>query len=43
MKVPIVEFDNGLVTIIGPVDYEHIGPNGDGILIRSQVPLKLAW
>lgn len=41
--VPTVEFDNGLVTTIGPVDYTYKMPNGEGELIRSQVPLKLAW
>lgn len=43
MLVPLVQFDNGLVTTIGTVSFSFKGPNGDGELVRSQVPLKLAW
>jgi ATP-dependent DNA helicase PIF1 len=41
--LPVVKFDNGHVLTVGPVDYTQKGPNGDGELIRYQVPLKLAW
>ena len=41
--VPRVCFDNGQEVIIGPVEYFSSGPGGDGQLVRSQVPLKLAW
>ncbi len=41
--VPTVLFDNGLVTTIGPVEYEYKSPDGEGIIVRSQIPLKLAW
>lgn len=41
--VPTVLFDNGLVTTIGPVEYEYKSPDGDGIIVRMQIPLKLAW
>ena len=41
--VPRVCFDNGQEVIIGPVEYFSGGPGGDGQLVRSQVPLKLAW
>lgn len=39
MNIPTVQFDNGLVTTIGPVEYEYKG--NDGCIVRSQVPLKL--
>lgn len=41
-RIPMVEFDNGMVTAIGPVDYSIRVPH-NGELIRTQVPLKLAW
>ena len=41
--VPRVCFDNGQEVIIGPVEYFSSGPGGDGQLVRTQVPLKLAW
>lgn len=43
MMIPTVQFDNGLTTTIGPVEYIFKGPGGDGELVRYQVPLKLAW
>mmetsp|Transcript_16852 Transcript_16852/g.37415 ORF Transcript_16852/g.37415 Transcript_16852/m.37415 type:complete len:625 (+) Transcript_16852:202-2076(+) len=43
MQVPTVQFDNGLTTTIGPVEYFYRAPGGDGEIIRYQVPLKLAW
>lgn len=43
MMVPTVQFDNGMITTIGPVEYIYKGPGGDGELVRYQVPLKLAW
>jgi ATP-dependent DNA helicase PIF1 len=41
--LPLVAFDNGLRVTIGPVDYVYNGPNGDGEIVRQQIPLKLAW
>lgn len=41
--VPRVCFDNGQEVVIGPVEYFSRGAGGDGHLVRSQVPLKLAW
>ena len=41
--VPRVCFDNGQEVIVGPAEYFSSGPGGDGQLVRSQVPLKLAW
>ena len=43
MIVPTVEFDNGIVTTVGPVDYPYKVPNTDSVIVRNQVPLKLAW
>lgn len=40
--VPTVQFDNGMITTIGPVEYSVKVPH-NGELIRSQIPLKLAW
>ena len=41
--VPTVQFDNGMTVTIGPVEYTYRGPGGDGEMVRSQIPLKLAW
>lgn len=38
-----VQFDNGDVVDIGKVEHEISGPDGEGLLIRNQIPLKLAW
>jgi ATP-dependent DNA helicase PIF1 len=43
MMVPTVQFDNGLVATIGPVEYVYKIPNSDGVIVRFQVPIKLAW
>jgi hypothetical protein len=43
MMVPTVEFDNGMVTTIGPVEFTTKTSDGEGEIVRSQVPLKLAW
>lgn len=43
MTVPTVQFDNGVTTTIGPVEYSYKGPGGDGEIVRQQIPLKLAW
>jgi len=40
---PIVTFDTGRVVTIEPVDFEQKSVNNDGVLIRRQIPLKLAW
>lgn len=42
-KNPIVTFDTGKVVTIEPVDFEQKSVNNDGVLVRRQVPLKLAW
>ena len=41
--VPVVRFDNGKVTAIRPVEYEQIDSLTGCHIVRSQVPLKLAW
>jgi ATP-dependent DNA helicase PIF1 len=38
-----VQFDNGDVVDIGKVEHEISGPDGEGLLVRNQIPLKLAW
>lgn len=43
LMIPTVQFDNGMVTTIGPVEYVYKSPGGEGELVRFQVPLKLAW
>ncbi|RYH28624.1 hypothetical protein EON65_11490 [archaeon] len=43
MLIPTVLFDNGMKTIIGPVEYEYKIPKVEGSIVRIQVPLKLAW
>eukprot|EP01038_Epipyxis_sp_PR26KG_P004803 gene4803-6731_t len=43
LLVPTVEFDNGYICTIGPVEFIFKSTKGDGYLIRSQIPLKLAW
>lgn len=43
MTVPVVEFDNGLRTTIGPVEFEYFVPGLSGKIVRFQLPLKLAW
>ena len=42
-EVPIVKFDNGKILTIGRAEYEIRSPDGDGLLTRRQIPLKLAW
>lgn len=41
--IPKVRFDDGQVVVVGKVDHEVQGPEGEGLLVRSQIPLKLAW
>lgn len=41
--VPVVRFDNGKVTHVRPVEYEHLDALTGCHIIRNQVPLKLAW
>ena len=42
--LPVVRFDNGLEVLIAPVEWKiKEQGGGDGILVRSQIPLKLAW
>ena len=42
--IPIVRFDNGIVTKIDPVESIRYNPDGgEGCLVRTQIPLKLAW
>lgn len=41
--IPKVRFDDGQVMAIGKVEHEVAGPEGEGLLVRSQIPLKLAW
>jgi ATP-dependent DNA helicase PIF1 len=43
--VPVVRFDCGVVTKIAPVEAVRYNPDagGAGCLVRTQVPLKLAW
>jgi ATP-dependent DNA helicase PIF1 len=41
--VPVVRFDTGRTMAVRPVDYEQIDPVDGGHIIRSQIPLKLAW
>ena len=38
-----VKFDNGLTCFIGRETYQRSNPNGPGVLVRKQIPLKLAW
>lgn len=40
--VPTVRFDNGQTVTVGHVDFSYSLP-GLGTIIRSQIPLKLAW
>ena len=42
-EIPVVKFDNGLQIPITKVPYERVGVDGESVLIRNQVPLKLAW
>jgi ATP-dependent DNA helicase PIF1 len=44
-NIPIVRFDCGVVTRIVPVEAVRYNPDagGAGCLVRTQVPLKLAW
>lgn len=41
--IPVVKFDNGKTIPVGRVDYDFRSVEGDCVLIRKQVPLKLAW
>ena len=41
--VPVVRFDNGQTIAVGYVEWKKVGPGGDGFIVRSQLPLKLAW
>jgi len=42
--VPLVRFDSGVVTSIPRVESVRYNPDGGpGCLVRTQVPLKLAW
>lgn len=43
LKVPVVLFDNGLRTVIGPTDFNYHIPGVEGAIVRTQLPLKLAW
>jgi len=40
-NIPVVKFDNGMEIPITKVPFERM--EGDCILIRNQIPLKLAW
>ena len=43
-KLPVVRFDNGRVERISRVEAVRYNPDGGpGVLIRMQLPLKLAW
>ncbi len=42
-QVPVVRFDDGQTIVVGYVETLQSGVGGDGILARSQLPLKLAW
>ena len=42
-RIPVVRFDNGQTVPVAPVETLQGGPSGDGMLARSQLPLKLAW
>ena len=42
--IPVVRFDNGVITRIDPVEAARFNADGgEGCLVRMQVPLKLAW
>lgn len=42
--VPVVKFDTGLTIPVTPVEASRHNPDGgEGCLVRTQVPLKLAW
>jgi ATP-dependent DNA helicase PIF1 len=43
--IPVVRFDSGLVTPIAKVEAVRYNPDGgrEGCLVRTQIPLKLAW
>lgn len=41
--VPFVDFGDGVRLAIGPVPYEIKSKDGEGVLMRNQIPLKLAW
>lgn len=41
--VPTVQFDNGIITTIGPVEYTYSSSDSSDIIVREQIPLKLAW
>lgn len=40
---PYVQFDNGQCLAVSPVEFEYGIPSMKGTIIRSQIPLKLAW
>jgi len=41
--LPVVRFDDGQVINVAYVETLQSGPDGDGQISRSQIPLKLAW
>lgn len=42
--IPVVRFDNGIVTKIDAAETVRYNPDGgEGCLVRMQIPLKLAW
>jgi hypothetical protein len=41
--IPMVRFDDGQLLAVGKIEHEIHSPDGKGLLIRNQVPLKLAW
>lgn len=41
--IPLVRFDCGKVIAVGRTEYEIFDPEGGGCIVRSQIPLKLAW
>jgi len=40
---PVVRFDNGVTVAVGRDSFEVGGPGPWALMVRSQVPLKLAW
>ena len=43
-QIPVVRFDNGRIEKIARVEAVRYNPDGgEGVLVRKQLPLKLAW
>lgn len=43
LPVPIVLFDNNIQIAVYPVEWKRLSASGQPILVREQIPLKLAW